>query len=141
MRRKRPVWDGSIWDDGYIDSGGRFRVYCPDCPRAYFGQGYALRTHVVWWLEHGECHPSGTVLHHRNENKLDDALDNLEMMPHADHTSLHRSKPGVELICARCGEFFCTPAWRVRSRAKRGGMVKFCSNECRCNGPRGDMLL
>ncbi len=135
----RESWAPDRWDDGYVDNKGRFRVHRPDYPNAY-DFGYALRYHVVWWLEHGECHPSGTDLHHRNGDRLDDEIENLELMSHADHTGLHRSMPGVELVCARCEEFFSVPAWRVRSRAKRGSKIKFCSNKCRCGGPRGDML-
>jgi len=137
--RKHFLWDGSDWDDGYLGTIGRFLVYRPDYPRAYKG-GYAQRAHVVWWLYYDEVHPDEMALHHKNGIKTDDEIDNLELMDHGEHTRFHCSKPGVELICERCERPFRVPAWRIRSRVGRGGTVKFCSNRCRCSGPRGDML-
>src|SRR5690348_16834205 len=81
--RTTNIWDGSVYDEGYVDNKGRFRVYRPDCPRA-FADGYALRAHVVWWLHHGACHPEDTELHHTDENKLNDSITNLEPLSHSE---------------------------------------------------------
>ena len=56
------IWTPETWDMGYVDNRGRFRVYRPDCPRAY-ASGYALRAHVIWWLKHGEPHTKNHDLH------------------------------------------------------------------------------
>lgn len=127
--REKP-WDGTDWNDGYVDNKGRFRVYRPDYPRAY-PEGYALRYHVVWWLTTGKVHPKGTNLHHINEIKSDDRFENLQLMGHGEHTIHHCKKPGVELICKFCNEVFRIPAWRIAQRKREEGYEPaFCSQSC-----------
>jgi len=130
FKRTLKVWDGSDWNDGWIDNRGRFRVYRPDYPRAY-SNGHALRAHVVWWITHGQCHPKGTALHHRNGIKTDDIIENLEIMKHGEHTAYHSRKIGIELICEGCCNPFRVPAWRIKSRQKDGHRIRFCSLSCR----------
>lgn len=127
--RTRYLWDGSDWDDGYIDNKGRFRIYRPDYPRAY-ALGYVLRSHVVWWLHHGICHPKGTNLHHKNHNKLDDRIENLELLLAGDHVRHHCAKIGVQFICRNCKQSFYVPTWRVKERRTEGNTIKFCSQKC-----------
>ena len=120
------VWTPDLWEEGWIDNCGRFRVYRPDCPRA-FELGYALRAHVVWWLEHGECHPDGTNLHHRNGDKTDDRIQNLELIEHGEHARRHRLKQGAEVACDHCGRIFRRLQSRINSRRRDGSMRDFCS--------------
>jgi len=132
------VWDGSSWDDGWHDNNGRFRVYRPDYPRVYEG-GYALRAHVVWWLAHGECHPKGSALHHKNGIVDDDRLENLELIPWSgEHTRLHQCRQGIPVVCVNCEDLFYVPAWRVKQRQKEGHEVRFCSQECYHKYPRAE---
>lgn len=123
------LWDGTIWDDGYINSRGRFIVYRPDYPRAY-AEGYALRAHVVWWLEYGEVHLKGTNLHHVDGDRLNDKIFNLELKKHGEHTRHHCVKEGVKFVCVICEKVFTVPAWRVRQRKKEGFKIQFCSQKC-----------
>ena len=122
------VWDYNHWDVGYIGKG-RFRIYRPDYPRCD-KEGYATRAHVIWWLARGEPHPKGTCLHHKNHIKLDDRLDNLEVLLHAEHTILHCRLLGIPFQCAHCGNTFYIPTWRVRQRNKEGHTIRFCSLIC-----------
>lgn len=119
--RKRKIWDGTNWNDGYKDNKGRFRVYRPDYPRAY-NEGYCLRTHVVWWLANGEPHPIGTNLHHRNGKKDDDRLENLEIYEHGSHTTHHCKLPDVFFVCEGCGKKFKV--------LKRKYNRKYCTLNC-----------
>ena len=125
----RDEWTVESWNDGYIDNRGRFRVYCPSCPRAY-SNGYALRAHVVWWLAKGRVHPRETVLHHKNEDKLDDELSNLQVKRHGKHTADHHRKAGVTHKCSHCRKKFVVPAWRVRQRKREGSEIRFCGQTC-----------
>ena len=125
-RERTTPWNPETWDDGYVDNRGRFRVYRPDFPGAYEG-GYALRAHVVWWLAHTERHPHGTELHHKNENKCDDRLENLEPLTNSEHQLEHR---GTRVNCAGCGIEF----WRAPHRARYSR--SFCTNECYQKVPR-----
>jgi hypothetical protein len=122
-------WTPENWDDGWADNKGRFRVYRPDCPRA-FKSGYCLRAHVVWWLNTGTVHPKGTVIHHRNEIKTDDKFSNLQMMLVGEHTIHHCAKPNFS-TCKQCGITFELPLWRIRSRLNSGESApRFCSQDC-----------
>lgn len=125
--RQRPPWDPSRWDDGYADNKGRFRVYRPDYPRAYGGssKGYAKRSHVVWWLETGQVLPADHVLHHKNEDKLDDRFENLELKTHGQHTIEHCRKEPVVCLCRGCGRNFGIPQWQLNQ-----GRGHFCSQKC-----------
>lgn len=130
-------WTGEKWDEGYVDNKGRFRVYRPDFPRAYTG-GWALRAHVVWWLRTGAVHPSGTVLHHVNENRLDDRFENLEVKGLGEHTRHHCLRPKAEHVCEQCHKTFLLPKWRFKSRRKEGWGVRFCSQACYHKFPKSD---
>ena len=135
--RKHQIWDGSNWNDGYIDNRSRFRVYRPDYPRAY-AEGYALRYHVVWWLKTGKVHPKGTDLHHKNEVKIDDRFENLELMSHGKHTQHHCYLPEAHLIrrCRNCNKEYSLPRHRVAGRAKEGFAPQYCSLKCYHSSPK-----
>ena len=123
----RAPWTPGQWDEGYFDNRGRFRVYRPDCPRS-FGDGYALRAHVVWWLRTGSCHADGMNLHHLNENKADDRFENLAVIEHGQHVRLHRKKEPIPKRCPSCGEVFLAP----RKKPKK----KYCSAACYHRHPK-----
>lgn len=127
--QQRKPWTPKKWNDGYIDNSGRFRIYRPDYPRAY-GEGYALRAHVVWWMAHGKIHEHGTDLHHRNGTRLDDRLENLTVLPHGKHAALHKTKPRIQFVCRGCGQGFGVVPWRVRQRQKEGARIRYCSLGC-----------
>jgi len=54
--------------------------------RRYGVQVYEHR--VVWEDANGPI-PPGHHVHHRNGNKLDNRLENLELLTHGDHIRLH----------------------------------------------------
>ena len=116
--RMRKAWTPANWDDGFVDNRGRFRVYRPDCPRAY-EDGYALRAHVVWWLANG-AHAEGTNLHHLDSDRLNDRLENLALLDHGAHSRLHNPRRN-EKVCPTCGEMF------YRQKKPR---AKYCSLAC-----------
>ena len=129
--RVHHFWDGENWDDGYI-ARNRMRVYRPDYPNQVYMEGYVERAHVVWWLAHGII-PEETVVHHKDENTLNDKLDNLELMDRIKHTILHRLGklvPRIILTCPSCEEGFEMLESVLRSRLKCGRKSFFCSREC-----------
>ena len=51
---------------------------------------YVYQHHVVYCAAHGLSEiPKGYVVHHRNGNKLDNSLENLELMTTDEHGRLH----------------------------------------------------
>lgn len=132
--RVRMKWDGSDWNDGYINNKGRFMVYRPDCPRAYKGLGgYALRTHVVWWLQTGKSHRKDEDIHHKDENKLNDVFCNLEVLRHGKHAAFHRQLAPINRKCRNCKKDFSIPRSRGKERIRA---TRFCSQECYHAYPR-----
>ncbi len=128
--RVHDKWTPDRWEDGYIDNRGRWRVYRPDYPRAYH-EGYALRAHIVWWLHYGQPHPNGTNLHYINCNKQDDRLENLTIMNHGEHSTMHNAgNTYVELACDNCGKSFKREIGRINSKERKAYRGKFCSLQC-----------
>lgn len=125
QRTLRP-WTPARWNEGFVDRRGYFRVYRPDYPRAW-ANGYAKRYAVVWWLKTGCAVAPGEDLHHKDENTLNDRFDNLEALPHAEHTRRHRLKPRPFLLCQNptCSTVFLLPSGKSAKRRK------FCSLGCR----------
>ena len=121
-------WTPEYWNDGWIIKG-RFMVYRPDYPKTYKG-GYALRAHVVYWLNTGDVPTHGMELHHKNEIKTDDRFENLVLLTHSEHQTEHKAN-WITIICAHCGKEFKEHAWRVAQRN-----VKFCSQACYQAKPR-----
>ena len=126
--RTATMWTERDWDSGYVDNKGRFRIYRPDYPRAYH-EGYALRAHVVWWLHTGEVHPTGTNLHHRDKDKLNDVFANLECKDARQHTIDHLQRLH-EFTCGYCGNKFYVTGRELGRRTSEGKLPKFCSLKC-----------
>lgn len=67
--------------------------------------GYAYE-HLVVWVSAGNPRPNvSEVLHHRNECKGDNRLDNLELLTRQEHSKSHHPPkwPREELTCKRHG--------------------------------------
>jgi hypothetical protein len=122
-------WSLDNFNDGYINDG-RFRVYFPEHPRA-FSEGYVLRSIVAYEAYHpGETITKEYVVHHKNENKLDDIESNLEKKLFGQHTHDHCSIPSKKLICGYCGCEFERSQWRINQYTKSGHTRSFCSQDC-----------
>jgi len=124
FQRTHEVWTPENWNDGYLDNKGRFRVYRPDYPRAYH-EGYALRAHVVYWLQTGSPHPEGTELHHKDKTKDNDVFDNLVVLTHSQHQKQHKEASCTLKKCSYCGIVFKALTHRIKERG-----VKYCSQDC-----------
>lgn len=129
VRQVEP-WTPDKWNEGYIDRKGKFRVYRPDCPCAW-RNGYAFRRHVVFWLANGFCHKAGEVIHHGDENKLNDNIDNLELKTRGQHTRDHCLQQGIKFTCRQCSEDFYVKQFRIDQRRREEGReIKYCSQRC-----------
>jgi hypothetical protein len=63
------------------------------------------------------------IVHHKNENPLDDSLENLEVVSHGLHGAIHTNGWKMKVfVCQSCGKEF-------ESRDD-GQYRKYCSREC-----------
>lgn len=58
---------------------------------------------LVWEKYHGRKLPRGWVVHHKDENPLNNDISNLEAMPHAAHNSIHRLRIMKSHVVTQCG--------------------------------------
>jgi hypothetical protein len=136
VRRRKP-WTPETWDDGWLNDGGYFMVCRPDYPRARRG-GYAKRSHVVWWLETGQVLEPGLSLHHRDGNKSNDVVGNLELMDTGDHSVLHNTRPHIICTCEHCGKDYRLNSGRKSMWKRTGAKPRFCSLACFHAHPRSE---
>jgi hypothetical protein len=66
---------------------------------------------------------AGEHVHHKNGDRYDNRLENLEVLSCAEHMHEHKQKHPVESACQVCSAMF-TPAPTKRGRAKT------CSPQC-----------
>lgn len=119
------IWNPEIWNEGHIDNRGRFRVYAPWCSKKY-GGGYVFRSFANWEYNNGAI-PKGYDIHHKNKNKLDDSIENLEIIKHNEHAKLHNKITFNKFVCKRCNKQFV-----LTGKEKHGNRYKnrYCSAKC-----------
>ncbi len=100
-----------------------------DYPGMKYRTRYAYEHHVVWWQHTGDIVAGEYVIHHKNGNKRDNDINNLEKQTRAEHTGQHNRVLDVETTCTRCGKLFAVAAHNFRSRMKRYGRL-FCGRSC-----------
>jgi hypothetical protein len=55
------------------------------------------------------------IVHHKNEDRYDNRIENLELHTNKSHTMLHKQKHPIEKMCIVCGRMF-TPHPTKRAR-------------------------
>ena len=74
----------------------------------------------------------GEVVHHRDGDRTNDSVDNLELLTNAEHARHHQpERPPLTATCGHCGEDFATKASVLRRHVKASsdGQV-YCSRSC-----------
>lgn len=93
--------------------------------------GYVLEHRIVIENHLERLLNSNEIVHHKNGNRLDNNLSNLELMTVNEHNKHHGNLHGktyVELKCPQCNKFFEIPFNRLTSRF--GGKFRACSRSC-----------
>lgn len=118
-----------------ICKGGGYH-YCrtePPHPKRNSKGLYPLHR-VMKEIELGRLLSPEELVHHRNEDKDDDSIENLEALTRSAHSKLHGDNKTkmVDLVCAKCGTDFQIKEHTYRLRLKRlttqSGLC--CSRSC-----------
>ncbi len=79
---------GSNWKGGVIKSGGYFYVYNKELGK-HFGGKYIKRANYNWYKEKGEMIKPPIFLHHINNDRTDDRVENLMKINLSIHSEHH----------------------------------------------------
>jgi len=97
--------------------------------------GYVFMHRVVMENFLGRLLDKNEVVHHKNENKKDNRIENLQVMTNEEHVRYHMQKRGitmVDLICPCCNKRF-TRRKRETFLVKKGKFSYTCCSRS-CNG-------
>lgn len=82
------IWGSLKYNEGVFFDKSKNRWFVRE------RKGGFLWSHVVYqnFVLNGQNIPVGYVIHHRNGDETNDDVDNLEMLLHGEHTSLHSKR-------------------------------------------------
>lgn len=82
---------------------------------------------AVWLYHNGEI-PQGHEIHHIDENKANNDIENLQALTKSEHKKLH-AKKGMPVRTMQKGEFYCKTCEK-KFIAIKTGKNYFCSKKC-----------
>lgn len=94
--------------------------------------GYVYEHRVVMENHLGRLLNADEIVHHRDHNKHNNGLDNLELITRSEHARRHALERGrlyVVLNCPACGSEFEKPKSQTQGTAKK--IFVACSPRCR----------
>lgn len=119
-----PTWKGGR----FLDAKGYWHIYRPEHPHTN-SNGYVLEHRLVMEEMVGRLLDPAEVVHHRDHNPGNNAVENLELMSRPDHNRFHMLEKGRSTHCKRghertetntyvdpSGNFHCRPCLRLRER-------------------------
>lgn len=96
---KSSHWKGGRHDDGY----GYILICKPDHPFSD-SRGY-VREHRLVYEEYYKCIILPWVdVHHINNNRQDNRVENLQLLPHSIHGYISAKKDMSDWFCSSCGD-------------------------------------
>lgn len=112
--------------DGYVI------LKIPDYPNSV--NGYVLEHRYVMEQHLGRLLGSDEIVHHKDKNKQNNSLDNLELLTQSEHARIHGLEQGrlwVKLKCPECGKEFEIPKNQSYLQKSNKYRCNCCSNTCR----------
>lgn len=110
----------------FYSKEGRYRIIINKGPNAIYMNfaRYLMCVHLGRILDESE------QVHHKDENRTNDVIDNLEILSDVDHGKIHHGeKEFVDLTCCNCMKRFTRQKKNHTSAMKREARV-FCSHSC-----------
>lgn len=93
-----------------------------DYPGKRYRDKYAYEHHVVYWVNTGIIPKENEIIHHINGDKIDNRIDNLELLTNCEHSKHHGSlkkKKLIEVICYYCGKQFMRESRNIKKDQTR----------------------
>jgi hypothetical protein len=111
-----------------MKNGPYILIIPPDSyPGKRYRGKYAYEHQVVWWINTNELVPEGFVVHHKDENKHNNHIDNLELKSISLHTIEHiKPQEMVKLLCTWCDIEFEKEMCEYNFRVKKGQSNFYC---------------
>jgi hypothetical protein len=131
LTRHPPPRPGAYWADH--EALMKWRINSQGYLESWKKHSCILQHRLIWEIYRGSI-PRGHAIHHKNEIRTDNRIENLECMPLSEHARLHsvignsglhliryqETAPILERTCKKCSKQFET----------QHPNHKFCSKEC-----------
>lgn len=110
-----------------VKKGAYMYALVPDHPYAT-KNGYVLLHRVLMENHLGRILEANEVVHHKDSNKFNNRIENLEVLTKNEHAKLHAKKGRtcVKLVCPECGRTFSKEKREIKKDQKQ----VFCSRKC-----------
>lgn len=124
-----------MWNIIKIISKGDYNyALVPDHPNST-KNGYVLEHRVIVENVLNRLLDRDEIIHHKNKNKKDNRIENLEVMNLRDHARLHGLQQGVSMVefcCPYCKTIFSKTKRRTIDQKSRNKPNKlyFCNKSC-----------
>lgn len=107
-------------------------VIAPDnYPGKRYRGRYCYEHHLVYWQNTGIVPNETECIHHINDSRRDNRLDNLELVSKGDHNRIHHPKAQTTILeCTHCHRKFERLARDVRRKRKIGQTIFYCNRRC-----------
>lgn len=125
-----------MWNIKKIVSKGDYNyALVPEHPNAT-KNGYVLEHRIVMENYLGRLLDKNEVVHHKDGNKKNNNIDNLEIMSQKEHASLHGKNYGHQMVLLKCPWPECQKIFPIRKNKsflikKNKYQCTCCSNSCR----------
>ena len=94
LKRKR--FEMEVLDETHVKFNGQ--VF-HRTKKGHFYRAVSLHE-AVWRIYFGDI-PAGYIIHHRNKNKADNRIENLQLMTEAEHRAWHNQHDKISYKCGR----------------------------------------
>ena len=112
-----------------MKNGKYILVVAPDWyhGRKYRGR-YCYEHHLVWEKHTGSPVPDGCIVHHKDGDKHNNNISNLQLMSEKEHKNLHGNLQTKKIAIVKCP--FCGKVFEKDARILKFRTLVFCSRQC-----------